>query len=62
MRPWPHIRSKSLRCSECGMGLSSWSEYHPHAFCVLWKAGIDPWLVVREAALHVRIEESETKR
>lgn len=33
-------------CQECGMLLNDPGEYHPHIFCVLKKAGRDPWLDV----------------
>jgi hypothetical protein len=34
-------------CVECGMALTR-PEYHPYAFCVLKKAGLDPWETVRQ--------------
>jgi hypothetical protein len=31
-------------CSDCGMNVGDGSEFHPHMFCVLYKAGYkDPW-------------------
>ncbi len=37
-------------CSECGSRLSDAGEYHPWAFCVLVRAGLDPWEQVRMIA------------
>lgn len=31
-----------MKCQECGHELQSAKEYHPHAFCILRKAGINP--------------------
>lgn len=30
-------------CTECGMLLDTPGEFHPQAFCVWKKAGLDPW-------------------
>jgi hypothetical protein len=30
-------------CQECGMLLDQAGEFHPYTFCVLKKAGRDPW-------------------
>jgi len=30
-------------CRVCGMLLNDPGEFHPHAFCVWKKAGLDPW-------------------
>jgi hypothetical protein len=30
-------------CTTCGMLLDDPCEFHPYAFCVLKKAGLDPW-------------------
>lgn len=30
-------------CTECGMVLNHEGEFHPYIFCVLKKAGRDPW-------------------
>jgi len=42
-----------MECTECGMKLESWAEYHPYEFCVLFLSGIDPVKFVREAAEHL---------
>lgn len=43
-------RDRNLRtCTECGYVGDVFAEYHPYAFCVLVKAGLDPWEVIREA-------------
>ncbi len=34
-------------CQTCGMLLDDAGEYHPYAFCILKKAGQDPWQSVR---------------
>jgi hypothetical protein len=35
----PRLRT----CQECGMLLDQAGEFHPYVFCVLKKAGRDPW-------------------
>lgn len=30
-------------CMECGMVLDQAGEFHPHLFCIIKKAGGDPW-------------------
>jgi hypothetical protein len=47
-------------CQGCGTGVEP-DEYHPHAFCVLYNQGIDPYEFVREAVSHVltRVELRE---
>ena len=40
----------SSRCGECNYPLVSPTDYHPPAFCVLFRAGHDPIVVVNEAA------------
>lgn len=37
-------------CAECKANLKDAGEYHPYAFCVLYKAGLDPWQEVRGIA------------
>lgn len=37
-------------CRECKMPLKEAGEYHPYAFCVLYKAGLDPLAEVRRIA------------
>jgi hypothetical protein len=38
---------KARTCQECGMLLDDAAEFHPYVFCVLKKAGRDPWDDVR---------------
>jgi len=38
-----------MKCNDCGYELESPAEYHPHAFCVLVKAGYNPLTVVLDA-------------
>jgi len=52
---WPEMMIGPLleieppaRCGNCGMWLSSWAEYHPVEFCVLYRAGFKPWDFVTE--------------
>lgn len=51
--PQPHRRKSqemdlSLRtCTQCGMLLDRAGEFHPYLFCILKKAGRDPWTEVR---------------
>lgn len=37
-------------CTTCGMVTDHPGEYHPYAFCVLKRAGLDPWREVRRIA------------
>lgn len=37
-------------CTECGAKLPQVAEYHPYAFCVLVRAGLNPLTVVTEGA------------
>ena len=37
-------------CAECGAALRRAGEFHPYSFCVLKKAGLDPWHEVRVIA------------
>jgi len=39
-------------CVECGMELEEPDEYHPSEFCVLFKTGYNPWLVILNANKH----------
>lgn len=39
-----------MACSECGMATRDQGEFHPHVFCVLFKAGRDPWQDIRWVA------------
>lgn len=43
------------RCAECGARTVSVSEYHPYAFCVLVKAGLNPLTVVLDAVKALKI-------
>lgn len=40
----------SATCNECEMEMADPSDYHPPAFCVLIKAGHNPFNLVRAAA------------
>ncbi len=44
-------------CTECGMATAEAGEYHPYAFCVLEKAGLNPWHEVRMIALQVGLPD-----
>ena len=41
-------------CAECGATISP-GEYHPYAFCVLHKAGLDPWQEIRLIAAQLQL-------
>ena len=47
--------SDDRHCQQCGMLLDDPGEFHPYVFCVLKKAGRDPWqetrLLVRNLGL-----------
>ena len=47
------------RCAECGMRTSSAAEYHPYAFCVLVKAGLNPLTVVLDAAKALKLGKEQ---
>lgn len=32
-----------MACQECGMATRDPGEFHPYAFCVWVKAGLEPW-------------------
>jgi hypothetical protein len=36
-----------MACSDCGMATADPGEFHPFLFCVLKKAGRDPWEDIR---------------
>ena len=44
---------KEPKCSDCGMPLSSWCEYHPAMFCLLYRNGYHPAAAIAEAAQHL---------
>lgn len=52
--------SGRIVCQECG-ALTGPGEYHPFAFCVLIKAGLDPVTVVREAACELHKDEQVSR-
>jgi hypothetical protein len=37
------VSAEMQTCTECGMVLKDAGEFHPYTFCVLKKAGLDPW-------------------
>lgn len=43
-------RIKHHHCPMCGMATHDESEFHPHVFCVLKKAGRDPWVDIVDVA------------
>lgn len=44
-------------CQTCGMLLDDAGEYHPFVFCVLKKAGRDPWQEIRTVALQLQLAD-----
>jgi hypothetical protein len=46
-RGYDEISIRQRTCQTCGMLLDDAGEYHPYVFCVLKKAGQDPWGSVR---------------
>lgn len=44
-------------CGECGALLRAEGEYHPYPFCVLQKAGLNPWREVQAIAADLRLGE-----
>ena len=44
-----------VRCAECGYLTGPGPEYHPYAFCVLVKAGLNPLTVVLDAVKALKI-------
>lgn len=43
-------------CQSCGMLLDDAGEFHPFMFCVLKKAGRDPWMDLRATMHHLGVE------
>lgn len=44
-----------IRCATCNARLSERAEYHPYAFCVLVKAGLNPLTVVLDAVRALKL-------
>lgn len=53
------MTNKDIQCGECGMQLESWTEWHPLAFCVLWKAGINPLTFILEGVRQLKVAGEE---
>lgn len=53
------ISIKQRTCQECGMLLDDGGEFHPYVFCVLKKAGCDPWNDLRWVTKQLGIELPE---
>lgn len=49
-------------CQECGMRTLDVGEFHPYAFCVLYKAGLDPWKELRWLAKSLGLKGLGTRR
>lgn len=50
----PPVQSRAPeggKCAECGYPMSHVGEYHPYVFCVLVKAGQNPWERAKELAI-----------
>lgn len=54
----PKVDMNLVICTECGAKTSEAAEYHPYAFCVLIKAGLDPLTVVRDALREIPPEHA----
>ena len=48
-----------MKCQECGMEIEG-TEYHPYAFCVLVKAGLNTLSVILEAVGQLKSTEQKT--
>lgn len=48
-------------CQTCGMLLDDAGEYHPFVFCVLKRAGRDPWQEIRTVALQLQLGDPGEK-
>lgn len=46
--PLPDHSIANRTCQGCGMLLDDAAEFHPYVFCVLKKAGRDPWADARD--------------
>ena len=51
-----------MKCNDCGYELESPAECHPHAFCVLVKAGYNPLTVVLDAVSQLSAAASDATR
>lgn len=49
------ISIRQRTCQTCGMLLDDAGEYHPYVFCILKKAGQDPWANVRLIAAQLQL-------
>lgn len=47
-------------CGECG-AVTDPGEYHPYAFCVLHRGGLDPWQTVRFLAARLKLGDPGAK-
>ena len=48
-------------CAECHAHLRHAGEYHPYSFCVLVKAGLDPWQEIRVIAGQLQLGDPGEK-
>lgn len=54
---------RQSKCQACGYTTRLGSnEYHPYAFCVLVKAGLDPWEIARKLVKDLVIPTSSAGR
>jgi hypothetical protein len=56
------ISIQQRTCQTCGMLLDDAGEYHPYIFCVLKKAGHDPWQDVRLIAAQLGLKPDLPER
>ena len=68
MKAYSYLRQKlesddpaDRSCQTCGMLLDHAAEYHPYLFCVLKKAGRDPWPEIVEVVKHLGLGQLPTK-
>lgn len=60
-RGYDKLDIQQRTCQTCGMLLDDAGEYHPHSFCVLKLAGLDPWQTVRIIAGQLRLGDPGEK-
>ncbi len=61
LRGYDKREVQSRTCQTCGMLLDDAGEFHPYSFCLLKKAGRDPWREIRTIALALHLGDPGEK-
>lgn len=49
------IARRQRTCQTCGMVCADGGEYHPYEFCLIYRAGRNPWDVVERFARDLKL-------